>query len=350
MIKIFVVILFILNNAVSQTIMKSQIDEILKKQNIPKNLLDQARQSGNINQLDDSGLQLLENGLNNENKTLDDKKIVEQINEELQEDISNNDESDFSNAEEPAEEVQDPADSTNNLKFEEYFGYNVFRGNPELFQKSTLGPVDPNYLIGPGDEVIIMLWGETEFHKGYSVTKDGYLFINNLGQVFVNGLTLEKLEKKLFILLKKVYASLDPKNQVATTFFDVSLGSLVLKPLRIFVLGDVDQPGAYAVKNETTLFSALYYFNGPSIDGSLRDIKLIREEKEVSSIDFYDYLLLGKKTNDIRLQRDDVIFIPPRGKTVKLAGEINKPFYFELKKYSSRLVTRNFHHLIICGL
>ena len=141
-----------------------------------------------------------------------------------------------------------------------HFGYNIFDGDPEIFQQSIETSIDPNYLIGYGDEVILMLWGETQFSKNYIVSRDGYLFIENIGQVFVNGLTLEKLESKLFRVLKKVYSSLDPKNGSATTFFDVSLGSLVLRPLRVFALGEVEQPGAYNVKSSTSLFTSIYYY------------------------------------------------------------------------------------------
>ena len=113
----------------------------------------------------------------------------------------------------------------------------------------------------PGDEIIIMLWGETELNEPYTVTKDGYIFVDNIGQVFVNGLTLVKLEKKLFRLLKKAYASLDPVSGDAKTFFDVSLGGLVLRPLKVFVLGSIAQPGAYILKPSTSLFTSLFYFH-----------------------------------------------------------------------------------------
>ena len=212
-----------------------------------------------------------------------------------------------------------------------YFGYDIFNTNPELFQRSVDLSVDPNYIVGPGDEVIIMLWGETELNQSYLVTKDGYLFIPNVGQVFVNGLNLEKLEKKLLRYLKKVYSSLDSSNGVAKTFFDVSLGSISLKPVRIFVLGDVLTPGAYKVKSSTTLFSSLFYFGGPSKNGSLRNIKLIRNGKEKAEIDFYDFLLSGKKPKDFKLQREDIIFIPQRNKTVSVSGEIQRTKIFELK-------------------
>ena len=135
----------------------------------------------------------------------------------------------------------------------QYFGYDIFQRDPEIFQKSISESVDPNYLVGPGDEIVIMLWGETEFNRQYIVTRDGYLFIPNIGQVFVNSLTLSKLEKKLFNLLKKVYSSLDPATGNPTTYFDISLGKLSRRPLRLFVLGDVDQPGAYSVKSSAGL-------------------------------------------------------------------------------------------------
>ena len=174
------------------------------------------------------------------------------------------------------------------------------------------------------------MWGETEINKTYVVSLDGYLFIKNVGQVFVNGLTLEKLEQKLFKLLKKVYSSLGSSGS-ASTSLDVSLGSFSLRPVRITMLGEISQPGAYSVKASSTLFSSLFYSGGPSVDGSLRTIQLIRGSKTISEIDFYDYLLFGKKNNDIRLQQDDVVFVPIKQKTVQTVGSIKRQKFFELK-------------------
>ena len=206
---------------------------------------------------------------------------------------------------------------------------NTFKGDPDVFQSSLEESIDPGYLIGPGDEIIIMLWGQTEINEKYTVSRDGYLFIENLGQVFVNSYTLEKLEKKLFKLLKKAYSSLDPPSGNPTTFFDVSLGSLSLKPLRVFVL-EVEKPGAYNIKTSATLFTSLYYFGGPKLSGSLRNIQLIRDEKIIAKIDFYEFLQTGLRKNDVSLQRDDVIFIPQEGKTVTTSGEIGRAMKFEL--------------------
>ena len=211
-----------------------------------------------------------------------------------------------------------------------YFGYDIFKRDPALFQASVFGAVDPDYNIGPGDEIIFMLWGETQFRQVLSVDREGFIFIPEVGQVFVNGLTMDLLESKMFKVLSQRYSSLIRSNGGnPTTFLDISLGNL--RPLRILVVGEVAQPGAFRVSPSTTLFSSLYYFNGPTTLGSLRDVQLIRGGKQISSIDFYDYLLSGKKLADVRLQLDDTIFLPPRGKTVSIEGEINRPAIYELK-------------------
>ena len=210
-----------------------------------------------------------------------------------------------------------------------HFGYDIFARDPSLFQATSVGVVDPDYLIGPGDEIIVMLWGETQFRQVLKVDREGFVFIPEIGQVFVNGLNLNLLESKLFRVFSQSYASLNPQGRAPTTFLDVSLGNL--RPLRIQVLGEVAQPGAYTVSPSATLFSALYYFNGPTTMGSLRDIQLIRNGKKIASIDFYDYLLTGKKPKDQKLQLDDVIFIPRRLKTVTIEGEINRNGIYELK-------------------
>ena len=214
-----------------------------------------------------------------------------------------------------------------------YFGYDIFKRDPALFQATSVGAVDPDYLIGAGDEIIVMLWGETQFRQVLTVDREGFVFIPEIGQVFVNGLNLNLLESKLFRVFSQSYASLNPQGGTPTTFLDVSLGNL--RPLRIQILGEVAQPGAYTVSPSATLFSSLYYFNGPTTLGSLRDIQLIRGGKKIASIDFYDYLLSGEKPKDQKLQLDDVIFIPRRLKTVSIAGEINRSGIYELKPEES---------------
>ena len=216
-----------------------------------------------------------------------------------------------------------------------YFGYEIFKNDPELFQAAMLGLVEPNYLIGPGDEIIVMIWGETQFRQVLTVNREGFIFIPEIGQVFVNGLNLNMLESKLFKVLSQSYSSLDSRNNKATTFLDVSLGKL--RPLSIQVVGEVLQPGSYTINPSATIFSSLYYFKGPTTLGSLRDIHLIRGGEKITSIDFYDFLLTGKKISDQKLQLDDVIFIPKRKKTVSIIGAIQKPAIYEIKEHEKLL-------------
>jgi len=221
--------------------------------------------------------------------------------------------------------IKDKETSNHSLEF---FGYNIFKKDPSLFQSSSVGAVDPNYSIGPGDEIIVMLWGETQFRQVMTVDREGFVFIPEIGQVFVNGLNLNLLESKLFKVFSQSYASLNPVSGAPTTFLDFSLGKL--RPLRIQVLGEVSQPGAYTLSPTATLFSSLYYFNGPTTNGTLRNIQLIRGDDQIGTIDFYDYLLTGKKIKDKKLQLDDIIFIPRRKKTVSIQGEINRIGIYEL--------------------
>ncbi len=241
-----------------------------------------------------------------------------------------------------ADEIIDPLKNLKKINDETYdgyfddpkleishFGYDIFKRDPEIFQLSSVGAVDPDYLIGPGDEIIVMLWGETQFRQVLTVDREGFVFIPEIGQVFVNGLNFNLLESKLFRVLSQSYASLNPIGREPSTFLDISLGNL--RPLRVQVIGEVNQPGAYIVSPSTTLFSSLYYFNGPTILGSLRNIKLIRDNLEITDIDFYDYLTTGKKIKDEKLQLDDIIFIPKRLKTVSIFGEVMRPGIYELK-------------------
>jgi protein involved in polysaccharide export with SLBB domain len=209
-----------------------------------------------------------------------------------------------------------------------YYGYQIFQGDPDAFQASTFGSVDPNYNVGPEDQIIVLLWGEAQFRQEYIVGREGNIFIEDIGPVSVNGLNLETLEKKFFQIFSKLYSTLNPISGQPTTYLDLSLGNL--RPLRVIVLGEVAQPGAYTVSPSTSLSSVPYYFRGPTTMGSLRDIRLIRQGITVGSIDYYDYLLSGKTLNDFQLQLDDIVFIPPRRNTVSIYGEINRPAIYEL--------------------
>ncbi|MBI88607.1 MAG: hypothetical protein CMG60_00855 [Candidatus Marinimicrobia bacterium] len=340
--KYIIIILTFANVVIGQT--QSQINQakkIIKNSNMSAN---EARAMAKSQGLSDKQIDAISKKevdglkLKNESKqteSLDAFNIPSDLSNDITNEAKNQDMENSMTIETSELEVVDDSEidmeSKSQTSFNEvtYFGYDIFKRDPALFQSSSVGAVDPNYLIGPGDEIIVMLWGETQFRQVLAVDREGFIFIPEVGQVFVNGLTLNLLESKLFRVLSQSYASLNPSGKKATTFLDVSLGNL--RPLRIQVLGEVNQPGAYTVSPSATLFSALYYFNGPTTLGSLRDIRLIRGGDELVSIDFYDYLLTGKKPQDQKLQLDDVIFIPKRLRSVSIQGEINRPGIYELK-------------------
>lgn len=315
-----------------------KIKNILNQNNISEDQVKQIIMENSPNfDLQNQGVKSNEESQNKLNILKPDTEIITDSNKSLNKvsnEVEQNDKNSLDNDDDGAEANEQAQISQQSIGNESlnFFGYSTFFSDPDIFQKSADISASPNYKIGPGDEIIVMLWGQTEDIANYVVSRDGYLFIPNIGQVFVNGMTLEKLEKKLRKILQKAYSSLSNDSSQGNTFLDVSLGSAVLKPIRVFVVGEVSQPGAYEMKPSTSLFTSLYYFNGPKISGSLRDIKLIRDGKEISSVDFYDFLLTGKKNNDIQLQDDDVVFIPGRQKTITVRGEIKSKAIYELKE------------------
>ncbi|NLD93755.1 MAG: hypothetical protein GX639_13955 [Fibrobacter sp.] len=207
-----------------------------------------------------------------------------------------------------------------------YFGYNIFKNIPEAFSPSAIGPVDPGYIVGPGDVLRLTVWGQAEFQYELTVSKEGKVFIPVAGQVYVTGVPFDELQKKIKGLLSRNYSGLSSNPQ--RTFMDLTVAKI--RPIRIFIMGEVNQPGGYTVSSYATVFNALYSVGGPLEKGSLRSVKVIRNAKEIATVDLYGYLLSGKCTTDVRLQNNDVVFVPPRGKTIAVTGSVFRPSYYEL--------------------
>jgi protein involved in polysaccharide export with SLBB domain len=203
------------------------------------------------------------------------------------------------------------------------FGYEIFNLAPTTFEPLDVGPVDPEYPIGPGDEIQIRLWGEVEIYHSLTVDREGQIFIPRVGGVSLNGLTLGEVRNKLEKLLSNSYSGIKRK----TVFVDISLGKL--KKIKIFILGEVTRPGGYLLSSVTTPLNALYYSGGATERGSLRNIKLIRHNKEIAKIDLYQYLLQGKEV-PLRLCHGDVILVPPVGRRVTLTGAVKREGIYEL--------------------
>ena len=209
----------------------------------------------------------------------------------------------------------------------EYFGYSLFEKIPAAFEPAAVGPVDPGYLIGPGDVLRLYLWGAVELQYELNVDNQGTVFIPTAGQMFVSGVPYSELKTKMTIYLSKFYEGLAANPP--TVFLDISLAKL--KPIKIFVMGEVSKPGGYTISSFASVFNALYSVGGPLTSGSLREIRVIRNNKVISKVDLYDYLLKGQLIGDVRLQNNDMVFIPSRGKTVSVLGEVLRPAIYELR-------------------
>ncbi|MCH8024157.1 MAG: SLBB domain-containing protein, partial [Candidatus Marinimicrobia bacterium] len=209
-----------------------------------------------------------------------------------------------------------------------YFGYQFFQGVPEGFDISAVGPVDDEYLVGFGDELRLTVWGAAEFQYDLQVDREGRIYLPNVGQFTAAGKRLQRLRRDLKKWLGRTYSGL--ATTPPTVFMDLTLTRL--RPIKVFVLGEVARPGGYTVPNSSTVFSALYRVGGPLTRGSLRQIQVIRDGKPKATVDFYNYLLKGFDSNQVRLTENDHIFIPLRGKTVKIAGEVKRPAIYEVKE------------------
>lgn len=207
-----------------------------------------------------------------------------------------------------------------------YFGYSTFNSNP-FSNEGLVGNIDPGYLIGPGDELRIYIWGEAEFQFEGKVDVNGNLFIPDVGQIFVSGTTYEGLLERFRSYLAKYYSGLGKDQQ--KVFLDVSLTKL--RPIRIVMMGESKSPGSKMINAFATTLNSIYASGGVATSGSLREVRVFRKNKIISTVDLYDYLIKGALAEDLRLMNNDVVFIPARLNSISITGEVQKPGIFELK-------------------
>lgn len=200
------------------------------------------------------------------------------------------------------------------------FGYDLFAGSPTTFAPATGISVPSDYVVGPGDNIQIQLFGKENADYDLSVSREGMLRIPGLGPVSVAGLSFDELKQNLHDRIKR---------QMIGVKLNVSMGAL--RSIRVFVLGDVNRPGSYTISALSTMTNALFVSGGIRTIGSLRDIQLKRNGKLITRLDLYDLLLHGDTSGDKRLQPGDVIFAPPVGKITAVAGEVRRPAIYELK-------------------
>ena len=204
------------------------------------------------------------------------------------------------------------------------FGYDLFAGMPTTFAPATDVPVPSEYVVGPGDTIEVQLIGSTKGRYSLVVARDGRINFPELGPIPVSGLRFDDVRSTLEIRVRE---------QMIGTQVSVGIGQL--RSIRVFVLGEAQVPGSYTVSGLSTITNALFTSGGVKEIGSLRSIELKRNGNTVSRLDLYDLLLEGDSRGDARLLPGDVIFIPPIGPTVGIAGEVRRPAIYELKGESS---------------
>ncbi|MCE0493809.1 SLBB domain-containing protein [Vibrio salinus] len=200
------------------------------------------------------------------------------------------------------------------------FGVSLFASSPSTFAPVSDTPIPSNYQIGPGDEIVVQLFGKDNDEYHLIVNRHGVINFPSLGPISVSGMSFTQVKSSL---TKRI------NEQIIGVKSDITLGKL--RTMQIFVMGDAYKPGAYTVSALTTISQAIYYSGGFSNSGSLRNIQLKRNGKIVRKLDLYDLLLKGDSSNDVRLLPGDVVFVNPVGKTATVEGAVNRPAIYELR-------------------
>jgi len=204
------------------------------------------------------------------------------------------------------------------------YGHSLFDRVPTTFAPIDRIPVTEDYLIGPGDEILIRAWGQIDLDGKLVVDREGQVFLPKVGTLSVAGLKFQQLPEYFRSAIGRVFRNFD---------LTVSLGRL--RSIQVFVVGQARRPGSYTVSSLSTLVNTLFASGGPSASGSLRRIQLKRNNSVVTEFDFYDLLLKGDKSKDARLLPGDVIYIPPSGPSIAIAGSVNVPAIYELREGAS---------------
>ncbi len=205
----------------------------------------------------------------------------------------------------------------------EQFGYDLFRRKPSDFVALEDIPISPDYTIGPGDTFTINVWGSSNFSYPVTVRRDGTIFIPKVGSVRVWGQTFKEMSAAIEKRLLNFFSGIK-----------VNIAFDSIRQIDVYVVGEVKQPGSYSIPSTSTPINALFHAGGPTKDGSLRSIQILRNNKVIDNIDLYDFLINGM-VNRLRLQSQDVILVPVVGKMVAIAGNVKRPAIYELKDKTS---------------
>ena len=297
-------ILFLLFTGIAQSISAQNYDELKKLQNEYKEALD--RQSlQKPKEISDAEKNAASTAL--PDKLIYSRKDIESL---------------LINTEKLLQQLKFVEDSTSKMP---YIGYEIFTQRDTIPFWQNL-PIPADYILGPGDEIEISLWGETDLYNSEIINRDGQLYIENIGILNLGGKTVYEAKEYILSKYSRVYSTLLGKTP--KSFIDITLGEL--KSVNVHFVGFVNIPGVHLVHPFSNIITGLMQVGGIDNKGTLRDIHLIRKKEKIGSVDIYNYIFKGSSVTDLRLMDQDIIYVPPRKSTIPLTGRVKKPGYYEI--------------------
>ena len=226
-----------------------------------------------------------------------------------------------------ASEVAQPENLSTAAAARVVFGRNIFTNSNLTFAPSMNIPTPTNYKLGPGDEVIIEIWGTNQATIRRTISAEGTINIQDIGLVNLNGMTVKEADAYMRKMLGRIY-SVDGED--AASEIKLTLGNI--RTIQVNMMGEVAVPGTYYVSSFSNIYHALYRAGGVSNLGSLREIHLMRKGKKIATLDIYDFILNGKSFDDITLQEGDIVIVPTYKTLVNIGGNVKRPMFYELKE------------------
>lgn len=207
------------------------------------------------------------------------------------------------------------------------FGYKLFHNRNLDFSPSLNLPTPRSYVIGSGDQLLLDVYGASEQSFDLTVTPEGRIFIPNVGPVQLGGSTIEAATARLKTSLGRIYSGLLGSNP--NTFLQLRLGNI--RSIKVSMVGELSKPGSYMLPSFATVFNGLYAAGGPNENGAFRNIQVYRDSRLVATVDIYEFLSKGEQSNNITLQDNDVIIVPPVQNRVEIIGPVRREGLFEVK-------------------
>ncbi|WP_291126543.1 SLBB domain-containing protein, partial [Dysgonomonas sp. UBA7698] len=206
------------------------------------------------------------------------------------------------------------------------FGKNIFNQKNLSFLPNMNIPTPEDYKLGPGDEIVIDIWGASQASLQQTISPEGSIVVDRLGPVYLNGMTIREANSYIQQKFSSVYSGIG--NEGGSSQIKLTLGQI--RTIQINILGEVAVPGTYALSSLSSVFHALYNAGGINDIGSLRSIQLYRKGKLIKTIDIYQYLLNGNASGETRLMDGDIIMVPPYISLVEIVGKIKRPMFYEM--------------------